>query len=433
MYIGVLSDEIDDNFDLKNDSKFGGDPLWLCGKEPANIHLKCTICKKDLIFLFQLSTSYDEYIRIIYIFCCVNSTKCNMDKRNWVCIKAKKKLLDNSEYKKIEDKNGLNMHEVCSDKNIKINRYCSTSSKKIEDNGKTTFSFSGENTEKEDVFQEKIICRKEKLIDWNSLFSKSVKDEKSNIPLFNYSINKSLNYVNQKNENNHNINSNNINTYETYYDKSYDLINSKITFDNKKELNKCYKMNHENVNIIPSNDSKLPSYYIYLVEDDEEYDKDYLYEKAKKMYEMYEHNKHILEHEECNNEGNDDIDNNEESFENDFNGCIKFYSYLSKNYNQILRYSYKGKFLYMHKQTKNYLKGKNMLCAHCKSKLVFELQFFSTFIYQIEKKLQNKENNVLKNIINNFSVGNVIIFSCEMDCVSIDDIYSYEHIELEIF
>ncbi|SBT70713.1 conserved Plasmodium protein, unknown function [Plasmodium malariae] len=61
MYIGLLSHEIDNNFNLKNDSKFGGDPLWLCGKEPTGLNLKCSICKNSLTFLFQISTSYDEY------------------------------------------------------------------------------------------------------------------------------------------------------------------------------------------------------------------------------------------------------------------------------------------------------------------------------------------------------------------------------------
>lgn len=102
-------------------------------------------------------------------------------------------------------------------------------------------------------------------------------------------------------------------------------------------------------------------------------------------------------------------------------------------YNQILRYSYKGKFLYIYKYTKNQLKGKNMTCSHCKSKLVFELQLFSTFVYQIENILEKKSNNMLKKLLNNFNVGNVIIFTCENDCVAIDNTYSYEHIEFEIF
>ncbi|CRH00563.1 conserved Plasmodium protein, unknown function [Plasmodium relictum] len=433
MYIGVLSDEIDNDFDLKNDSKFGGDPLWLCGKEPKNIHLKCTTCKKDLMFLFQLSTSYNEYIRVIYIFCCMNNAKCNMDKRNWVCIKAKKKLLDNSENNEIED-NNLNKLEVRSEKNIKMNSvYNSVSLNSKKENEKNMFSLSGENTKKEDTILEKINCREEKLIDWNSLFSNNIKDKKSNVSLFSNSINQSLNNISQKNKNDHNTSFSNVNAYETYHNEYYELINSKTIFDNKNELNKCDATNDENIKIIHSNNFKLPSYYICLLEEDEEYGKDYLYEKAKKMHEAYERNTHILEQEELINKGNDDIDNNEESFENDFNGCVKFYSSLSKNYNQILRYSYKGKFLYMYKQTKNYIKNKDMTCKHCKSKLVFELQLFSTFIYQIEKKLEKKKNNFLKNIMNNFSVGNIMIFTCEMDCVNIDDKYSFEHIELEIF
>lgn len=73
--------------------------------------------------------------------------------------------------------------------------------------------------------------------------------------------------------------------------------------------------------------------------------------KQKKMYEMYENNKNNMEDDDClykeNENDNDDVNtgnNNEEGFENDLNGCVKFYSYLSKNYNQILRYSYNGKF-----------------------------------------------------------------------------------------
>lgn len=93
MYIGELSNEIDNKFDLKNDSKFGGEPIWIHDKEPTNLNLKCSICKKDLTFLFQLSTSYDEYIRVLYLFCCMNSSKCNMNKNNWVCIKGKQKLV----------------------------------------------------------------------------------------------------------------------------------------------------------------------------------------------------------------------------------------------------------------------------------------------------------------------------------------------------
>lgn len=158
------------------------------------------------------------------------------------------------------------------------------------------------------------------------------------------------------------------------------------------------------------------------------------------MYEMYENNKNNMKDDDClykeNENDNDDVNtgnNNEEGFENDLNGCVKFYSYLSKNYNQILRYSYNGKFLYMFKSTKTNIKQKNMICSHCKHKLVFELQLFSTFIYQIEKKLEQKKNHFLKKFINNFNVGNIIIFTCEQDCVSIDDMYSYEHIELEIF
>lgn len=439
MYIGELSNEIDNKFDLKNDSKFGGEPIWIHDKEPTNLNLKCSICKKDLTFLFQLSTSYDEYIRVLYLFCCMNSSKCNMNKNNWVCIKGKQKLvyeLTNNDIQKNNNMDeSINMEKKNNGNLIYDNNY----------KGNNTFSiFSNENIKKEDSILENLNSREEKLIDWNSLFSKKNTDnKKSSSSLFSHSLNEGLSYVKEKYKNDHNTNQyNNTNVNNECVNKhiNCDAIKSNNGDNNKKELDKCNDITLETLKSNNCNNYHLPCYYISLIEDDEECGKDYLYEKAKKMYEMYENNKNNMEDDDClykeNENDNDDVNtgnNNEEGFENDLNGCVKFYSYLSKNYNQILRYSYNGKFLYMFKSTKTNIKQKNMICSLCKHKLVFELQLFSTFIYQIEKKLEQKKNHFLKKFINNFNVGNIIIFTCEQDCVSIDDMYSYEHIELEIF
>ncbi|SOV11838.1 conserved Plasmodium protein, unknown function [Plasmodium gaboni] len=439
MYIGELSNEIDNKFDFKNDSKFGGEPIWINDKEPTNLDLKCSICKKDFTFLFQLSTSYDEYIRVIYLFCCMNSSKCNMNKNNWVCIKGKKKLVHELTNNDIQKNNNMdeskNMEKKNTDNLIYNNNY----------KGNNTFSiFSNENTKKEDSILENLNSREEKLIDWNSLFSKkTIDNKKSSSSLFSNSLNEGLNYVKEKYKNDHDTNKyNNTNINNECFNKhiNCDIIKSNNVYNNKKELDTCNDITLETLKSTNCNNYHLPCYYISLIEDDEECGKDYLYEKAKKMYEMYENNKNNMEDDDYlykeNDNDNDDVNidnNNEEGFENDLNGCVKFYSYLSKNYNQILRYSYNGKFLYMFKSTKTNIKQKNMTCSHCKHKLLFELQLFSTFIYQIEKKLEQKKNHFLKKFINNFNVGNIIIFTCEQDCVSIDDMYSYEHIELEIF
>ncbi|KAI4839716.1 PDCD2 domain-containing protein [Plasmodium brasilianum] len=451
MYIGLLSHEIDNNFNLKNDSKFGGDPLWLCGKEPTGLNLKCSICKNSLTFLFQISTSYDEYVRVLYFFCCMNSTKCNVNKNSWVCIKGKKKVCDNSnnDIEEKEQKNKLKMLDMYQNESVKkdgvhnsifFNDTDSNNCSTKEKGKQCVFNFTNENIKKEDVNIEYINSKEEKLIDWNSLFSKSSKDQKLNDSFLGNSIRESLNCINEKYKNGYSsmTSSNIINTYENFNNKYDKLINCSCKMDdNVHELNKHDdKLNPKIYEVTGSSAFKLPCYYICIVEDDEEYGKDYLYEKAKKMHETYEHNKHFMKDEEYidkENDNIDDINNIEESFENDFNGCVKFYSYLSKNYNQILRYSYNGKFLYMYKSTKFHIKKKTMTCTHCKNKLVFELQLFSTFIYEIEKRLDEKKKNSLKNILNNFNVGNVIIFTCEKDCVIIDNMYLYEHVELEIF
>ncbi|SBT73995.1 conserved Plasmodium protein, unknown function [Plasmodium ovale] len=440
MYIGVLSHEVDNKFDLKNDSKFGGSPLWLCGKEPTGLHLECSICKNRLTFLFQLSTSYDEYIRVLYIFCCVRSTKCNMNRNSWVCIKGKKKIfvsLENDD--KTPEKSNSNLDKLemdqnkCTKKSLSHNSIFSSNGYKEEKGEGNVFGLSNENIKREDTIGHGITSREEKLIDWNSLFSKTAKNKRTNDSIFANSISVSLNLANQKNINDHNVSIRTINTNESGNNKYDRLIkDSHKIYSNENELSTTNKMINEKRKGIESDHCNFGSYYILLLEDDEEYGKDYLYEKAKKMHQTYEHNAHILEGEETNAKEKDDTDDKEE-FENDFNGCVKFYSYLSKNYNQIIRYSYNGKFLYMHKSTKNRLKGKVTTCAHCENKLVFEVQLFSTFIYQLQKRLDEKENSFSKNFLNNFNVGNVIIFTCEKDCVIIDDMYSFEHVELEIF
>ncbi|GAW81451.1 hypothetical protein, conserved [Plasmodium gonderi] len=447
MYIGVLSDETDNKFDLINDSKFGGDPVWLQGKRPRNFNLKCPTCKSNLTFLFQLSTSYNEYIRTLYMFCCMNSGKCNVNKKNWVCIKGKKKLFENLENNKMREQssnNNWDVPEICQNENTNENdpqsftflNCCS----KINER-QPIFDFSNDNMKKEDFVTQNVNCYEEKLIDWNSLFSKSTEKQNWNNSFFSNSINKTLNCVNEKHKNYcHPAISNSI-------QRSNKSIVQNQTSDNnrERELPKPCQMNQTNENIVGGTSYKLPSFYISLIEDDDDdddnaandYGKDYLYEKAKKMQETYEEcNKQNMKDNVDLDLGNDnDLDDigDVEFFENDFNGCVKFYSYLSKNYNQILRYSYNGKFLYMYKSTKNYIKERTLTCAHCRNKLLFEMQFFSTFVYQIEKKLEEKKISLLDNFLNNFNVGNAIIFTCEKDCVTIDDMYSYEHVELEIF
>ncbi|CAD2108302.1 hypothetical protein YYG_01249 [Plasmodium vinckei petteri] len=446
MYIGVLSDEVDSNFDLKNDSKFGGDPVWLCGTNSTVFNLKCSTCKKNLTFLFQLSTPYDTYIRVLYIFCCMNSAKCNMNKNNWVCIKGKKKMCENLENIEIVESpiNNSSISELNNQKNTEKNdmsiypmTYNNNNSKENVDS-KPTNSLN-ESIKREDSSIHIINPQPEKLIDWNTLFSKNTKSQNTNGSSLSNCINESLNYANEKIKND-NISYSNKNASKNYNNKCKS-VNKNHQMNNKQnELNQINKQtgtNNITLNDVDMDNVKLPCYYISLIEDDEECGNDYLYEKATKMYQSYEKNMNTInEDEELNDNGNMDNGSdkdNVELFENDFNGYVKFYSYLSKNYNQILRYSYKGKFLYIYKHTKKQLKGKNMICSHCKNKLVFELQLFSTFVYQIEKILEKTSNNALKKLLNNFNVGNVIIFTCEKDCVVIDNTYSYEHIEFEIF
>ncbi|CAI7721032.1 hypothetical protein PVIIG_04780 [Plasmodium vivax India VII] len=432
MYIGVLSKKVDSKFDLKNDSKFGGAPVWLHGKEPTNFHLECPTCKNNLTFLFQLSTSYNEYVRVLYLFCCLNSGKCNVNRNSWVCIKGKKKLFQNGGGDQVGPEleiNGWDKSEMCH--NGRANR--SDPQKGVFPNCSSTngrqpiFDFSSENIKKEDSLTQGASFMEEKLIDWKSLFSKSATEQKrNNSSLFGNAISASFTGANEKLRGN----------------------NSSVVGDNSllSEPNGGGKLlgmpqtgqKDENF-IVEGTSCNLPTFYISLIEDDGDDcgRGDYLYEKAKKMHETYEQrNRENTEEDADLAMGNDhDLDDigDIEFFENDFNGCVKFYSYLSKNYSQILRYSYNGKFLYMYKSTKKYIKGRTMVCAHCGSKLLFEVQFFSTFVYQIERKLEEEKDNLCGNSLNNFNVGNVIIFTCERDCVTVDDMYSYERVELEVF
>ncbi|VWU51031.1 conserved protein, unknown function [Hepatocystis sp. ex Piliocolobus tephrosceles] len=461
MYLGILSHELDNNFDVENDSKFGGDPIWLCAEEPKGLNLKCSSCGKGLTFLFQLSTSYDKYIRVLYIFCCMKNIKCNMNKKNWVCVKGKKEIVDivesvnNNNVEILKPLNNSDVPEVNQNNNIHIN----SNNKSIfhtndcEEKKQHVFNLlHDKNIKREEIAIQSTNSKEEKLIDWNSLFSNNTKKVKENGSLFSNSISEKLLSTNIAQTecyqhipvSNANINNNIYSKLITQNNTSHVKENGPNGYDKLIKFNKPNKSHNKNVLVTEKNNKKLPSYYICLIEDDEDCGKDYLYEHAKKMYKKYEQSKQNeqseskLEGEEyINTKKNDNSISNsiydeEECFENDFNGCVKLFSYLSKNYNQILRYSYKGKFLYMYKATKNSLK-KNMICTQCKNKLVFEVQFFSTFVYQIEQKVKAEKNSFLKNMLNNFNVGNVIIFTCEQDCVVIDDMYSYEHIELEIF
>ncbi|GAB66962.1 hypothetical protein PCYB_103120 [Plasmodium cynomolgi strain B] len=422
MYIGVLSKKIDNKFDLKNDSKFGGAPVWLYGKEPTNFNLECPTCKNDLTFLFQLSTSYDEYVRILYLFCCLNSGKCNVNKNSWVCIKGKIKLFQNVGGDELGAESGMNgcaIGEMChngranqNDPEKGVFPNCSRTNRR-----QPIFDFSNENIKKEDSLTQGVSFMEEKLIDWKSLFSKSATEQKgNNQSFFGNSISATFSGVNEKPRHN---------------DSSVVADNSQASEPKGgEELLRLPQTRQKKENLMEegTNDGVDCGHG------------DYLYEKAKKMHETYEQrNKENREEDTDLSIGNDhDLDDigDIEFFENDFNGCVKFYSYLSKNYSQILRYSYNGKFLYMYKSTKKYIKERTMTCAHCGSKLLFEMQFFSTFVYQIERKLEEEEeekDNLSGNLLNNFNVGNVIIFTCERDCVTVDDMYSYERVELEVF
>ncbi|EUD68228.1 hypothetical protein C922_01246 [Plasmodium inui San Antonio 1] len=436
MYIGVLSKKIDDKFDLKNDSKFGGAPVWLYGKQPTNFNLECPTCKNDLTFLFQLSTSYNEYVRILYLFCCLNSGKCNVNRNSWVCIKGKKKLFQNRGGDKVGPESwidGCAKSEIChngranlSDPQKGVFPNCSRT-----DWRQSIFDFSSENIKKEDSLTEGVTFMEEKLIDWNSLFSKSATEEKKrNSSSFGNAISPSFSGVNGKPRHNHSP------VVEDIFQASEP--------NGGDELLGPPQMRHKKENFMEERDRscRLPTFYISLIEDDGDDcgRGDYLYEKAKKMHETYEqHNKENMEEDADLVIGKDhylDDIGDIEFFENDFNGCVKFYSYLSKNYSQILRYSYNGKFLYMYKSTKKYIKERTMTCAHCGSRVLFEVQFFSTFVYQIEKRLEEEEeekDNLSGNSLTNFNVGNVMIFTCERDCVTVDDMYSYERVELEVF
>ncbi|CAA9988736.1 conserved Plasmodium protein, unknown function [Plasmodium knowlesi strain H] len=432
MYIGVLSKKIDSKFDLKNDSKFGGAPVWLYGKEPTNFNLKCPTCKKDLTFLFQLSTSYNEYVRILYLFCCLNSGKCNVNRNSWICIKGKKKLFqnvgDDEVCPEVGVSSGCAKDEMCHNGRGNSN----DPQKGVFSNYNRTnrrepiFDFSNENIKKEDSLTEGVSFMQEKLIDWKSLFSNKATEQKRNNSLFGNAISATFSGVNQKTRHNHSPDVGN-NPQASEPTRGDELLGLSQRRQNEEKF------------IGEDTSYKLPTFYISLIEDDGDDcgQGDYLYEKAKKMHETYEQrNKENTEEDTDLAIGNghdlDDI-GEIELFENDFNGCVKFYSYLSKNYNQILRYSYNGKFLYMYKCTKKYIKERTMTCVHCGSKLLFEMQFFSTFVYQIEKKLEEEKDNLSGNLLNNFNVGNVIIFTCERDCVTVDDMYSYEHVELEVF
>ncbi|ANQ08707.1 Uncharacterized protein PCOAH_00030730 [Plasmodium coatneyi] len=432
MYIGVLSKKIDTKFDLKNDSKFGGAPVWLYGKEPTNFNLKCPTCKKDLTFLLQLSTSYNEYVRILYLFCCLNSEKCNVNRNSWICIKGKKKLFQNVGGEKVGPEIGINNYcakdEICyngransNDPERGVFSNCSITNRR-----QPVFDFSSENIKREDSLTENVGFLEEKLIDWKSLFSNNATEQKRNNSLFGNAISATFSGVNGKPRHNHSpVVGNNSQAREP--NGGGELLGLQQTTEKREKF------------IEESTNCKLPTFYISLIEDDADdcAQGDYLYEKAKKMHETYEQrNKENTEEDADlairNDHDLDDI-GDIEFFENDFNGCVKFYSYLSKNYNQILRYCYNGKFLYMYKSTKKYIKERTMMCAHCGGKLLFEMQFFSTFVYQIEKKHEEEKDNLSGNLLNNFNVGNVIIFTCERDCVTVDDMYSYEHLELEVF
>ncbi|KJP85562.1 hypothetical protein AK88_01562 [Plasmodium fragile] len=437
MYIGVLSKKTDEKFDLKNDSKFGGAPVWLYGKKPTNFSLECPTCKNDLTFLFQLSTSYNEYVRVLYLFCCLNSGKCNVNKNSWVCIKGKKKLFQNVGGDQVGSELGIDgcvKGEMChngranpNDPQKGVFSNCSRTNRR-----QPIFDFSNENIKKEDCVTQDVSFMEEKLIDWKSLFSNSATEQKRNNSFFGNAISASFIGVNEKPRHHDSpVVGNNFQASEPNEGDELLLGMPQTSQEDEKLMQE--EEEEEGTRY------KLPTFYISLIEDDgvDCGQADYLYEKAKKMHETYEQrNKENTEEDADFAIGNDhDLDDigDIEFFENDFNGCVKFYSYLSKNYNQILRYSYNGKFLYMYKSTKKYIKEHTMTCAHCGSKLLFEMQFFSTFVYHIERKLEEEMANLPNNSLNNFNVGNVMIFTCEQDCVTVNDMYSYECVELEVF
>nr|PIL97070.1 programmed cell death protein 2, c-terminal domain-containing protein [Toxoplasma gondii COUG] len=89
-FLGFLGDRVppEDTTRACEISQLGGKPRWLTAEPPDTAPFKCRGCGADLDLVCQLSTPYSTNWRSLYLFGCHRTSACSLDAANWVALRG---------------------------------------------------------------------------------------------------------------------------------------------------------------------------------------------------------------------------------------------------------------------------------------------------------------------------------------------------------
>ncbi|PFH32450.1 programmed cell death protein 2, c-terminal domain-containing protein [Besnoitia besnoiti] len=110
---------------------------------------------------------------------------------------------------------------------------------------------------------------------------------------------------------------------------------------------------------------------------------------------------------------------------------LAFQRRLSRSPQQIIRYSFGGKPLWIHRPANNTATGatEHPRCERCGAKRVFEMQLMPTLIHTVKQRCHKMDHTLLKNGVSP-NWGTVAVFTCSEDCVR-DRTYQQEFLVVQ--